>query len=218
MVLKGDVINIEAHHYQAAKKIVEKIVQQIIKSKGIFSISVAGESGSGKSEIAKALQEEFKKYSVSSLILQQDDYFFLPPRSNDKKRRTDFYWIGPQEVRLDLINEHIQQLKTGAKSITKPLVLYNEDMITEETVSIGDSKVIVVEGTYTSLLRNIDHNIFILRTKFDTLESRKKRSRAAHELDEFTDKVLEKEHKIISEHKSLANTIISRTYEVSFIS
>ena len=106
MVLKVDVINIEAHHYQAAKKIVEKIVQQIIKSKGIFSISVAGESGSGKSEIAKALQEEFKKYSVSSLILQQDDYFFLPPRSNDKKIRTDFYWIRPQEVRLVLINEH----------------------------------------------------------------------------------------------------------------
>jgi len=216
--LKGDVINIETHHYQAADKIVQKIIQKIKNSEGIFSISVAGESGSGKSETAKALQEEFKKYSVSSIILQQDDYFFLPPKSNDTKRRTDFNWIGPQEVRLDLINEHLQQLKTGVKSILKPLVHYKEDMITEETVSMGDNKVIIVEGTYTSLLRNIDHKIFISRNKFDTLESRKKRSRAAHELDEFTDKVLEKEHKIISEHKSLANTIISKTYVVKFIS
>lgn len=216
--MKGDVINIEAHHIQAAKNIVAKIVQQIIISNGIYSISIAGESGSGKSEMAKALQEEFFKYSVSSIIFQQDDYFFLPPKSNDKKRRTDFDWIGPQEVRLDLINEHLQELKSAVKSILKPLVIYNEDMITKETVSIEDSKVIIVEGTYTSLLKNIDHKIFIARNKFDTLESRKKRSRAAYELDEFTDKVLEKEHKIISEHKSLANTIISRTYEVSFIS
>ena len=216
--MKGDVINIEAHHIQAAKKIVEKIVQKITSSEKIYIISVAGESGSGKSEMAKALQEEFIKYSVSSIILQQDDYFFLPPRSNDKKRRKDFNWIGPQEVKLDLIDEHLQQLKTGAKSVLKPLVLYNEDMITEETVLIGDSKVIIAEGTYTSLVKYIDHKIFIARNKFDTLESRKKRSRAAYELDEFTDKVLEKEHQIISEHKSLANTIISRTYELEFVS
>ena len=196
----------------------KKSLQQITSSEGdIFSISVAGESGSGKSEMAKALEDELKKFSVSSVILQQDDYFFLPPKSNDKKRRKDFNWIGPQEVKLDLINEHLQQLKTGEKSVLKPLVLYNEDMITEETVLIGDSKVIIVEGTYTSLLKNIDHKIFIARTKNDTLESREKRSRAAHELDDFTDKVLEKEHKIISEHKSLANTIISRTYEVEFV-
>jgi len=215
--LRGDVINIEAYHYDAAKKIVEKILQQIKEEGRIFSISVAGESGSGKSEMAKALEDELKKFSVSSVILQQDDYFFLPPKSNDKKRRKDFNWIGPQEVKLDLINEHLQQLKTGTKSVLKPLVLYNEDMIIEETVLIGDSKVIIVEGTYTSLLKNIDHKIFIARTKNDTLESREKRSRAAHELDEFTDKVLEKEHKIISEHKTLANTIISRTYEVEFV-
>jgi uridine kinase len=216
--LRGDVINIVAYHYDAAKKIVEKILQQIKEEGGIFSISVAGESGSGKSEMAKALEDELKKFSVSSVILQQDDYFFLPPKSNDKKRRKDFNWIGPQEVKLDLISDHIQQIKAGEKSISKPLVLYNDDMITEEAISIGDSKVVIVEGTYTSLLKNIDHKIFIARTKNDTLESREKRSRAAHELDEFTDKVLEKEHKIISEHKSLANTIISRTYEVEFVS
>jgi uridine kinase len=216
--LEGDVINIEPHHYQAAKMIVEKIIQQIKEADGIFSISVAGESGSGKSELAKALEEEFSNFSVSSVILQQDDYFFLPPKSNDKKRRIDFNWIGTQEVKLDLLSDNIQQIKAGAKSIVKPLVLYNEDTITEETISIGDSKVIIVEGTYTSLVRIVDHKIFIARTKRDTLESRKKRSRASHELDEFTDKVLEKEHKIISEHKSLANTIISRAYEVEFVS
>jgi uridine kinase len=149
--------------------------------------------------------------------LQQDDYFILPPKSNDKKRRADFNWIGPQEVKLDLISEHIIKNKAGEKSISKPLVIYNEDKIIEETISTEDNKVIIVEGTYTSLVKNVDYKIFIARTKLDTLESRKKRSRAAHELDEFTDKVLEKEHKIISEHKTLANTIISRTYEVEFV-
>jgi uridine kinase len=215
--LRGDVINVEAHHYQAAEQIVKNIVQQVKDADGIFSISVAGESGSGKSEMAKALEEEFNKFSISSIILQQDDYFLLPPKSNDKKRRADFNWIGLQEVKLDLISEHIIKIKAGEKSISKPLVLYDEDKITEETISTGDSKVIIVEGTYTSLVKNIDHKIFIARTKLDTLESRKKRSRAAHELDEFTDKVLEREHKIISEHKTLANTIISRTYEVEFV-
>lgn len=215
--MKGDIINIEEHHYRAAKIIIEKILYQINNSGKIYSISVAGESGSGKSETAEALKEVFKKKSVPSMIIQQDDYFLLPPRSNDKKRRKDFSWIGPQEVNLDLMDEHIRQLKTGLKSIRKPLVLFEDDTITEETISTGESKVIIAEGTYTSLLKNIDHKIFILSHRFDTLESRKKRSRAAHELDEFAGEILEKEHKIISGHKSLANTFINNAFEVKFI-
>lgn len=216
--MKGDVINIEEHHYRAARKIVERFLNQVINSTGIFAVSIAGESGSGKSETAKALQDTFAEYSVSSIILQQDDYFLLPPKSNDKKRRMDFNWIGPQEVRLDLMDEHLQKVKTGGTSLRKPLVHFNEDIITGETISIGDCKVIIVEGTYTSLLKNIELKIFISGNKFDTLASRKKRSRAAHELDEFADKILEKEHRIISGHESMANIVIDRNYEVTFIS
>jgi uridine kinase len=215
--LKGDVINIEEHHYRVAKKIVHRI-QHILNYGEIHSISVAGESGSGKSETAKALQEEFEKHSLLTIILQQDDYFELPPKTNDRERRVDINRVGPHEVRLELMDEHIKQIKSGIKSLLKPLVLFDEDVITEENVSTEKTKIVIVEGTYTSLLKNIDHKIFIARSKYDTLESRKKRSRAAHELDDYANKILEKEHEIISGHISLVNTVISKTFDVKFLS
>jgi uridine kinase len=77
-------------------------------------------------------------------------------------------------------------------------------------------KVLIVEGTYTSLLRNVDIRIFIDRTREDTLAHREKRNRGHEVGDPFVEGLLEIEHKIIAGHKHLANIIITKTYEVIF--
>jgi uridine kinase len=117
-----------------------------------------------------------------------------------------------QEVRLDLLDEHLQQARSGAERIVKPLVVYGEDRITEETVSLSGIAAVVAEGTYTTALENVDTRVFIDLTYLETLRSRLERAREAQ--DDFLEKVLEIEHRIISEQKDRADTIIDKEYQV----
>ncbi|MFH2071565.1 MAG: hypothetical protein ABIJ75_01815 [Actinomycetota bacterium] len=123
--------------------------------------------------------------------------------------------MGPLEVRLDLLDEHLAAAREGASRITKPLVIYEEDRITEETLTFGEAGVVIAEGTYTSLLENVDRRVFIARNRLDTMDHRMKRGR--EEFDPFIERVLEIEHEIISAHRSRADILITRDYEVGFV-
>lgn len=212
--MKGDKIIVEEHHARAAKKIVEIILNDIKELGGKYTLNVAGESGSGKSEIATAIAEELERNGIESLILQQDDYFVYPPKTNDKTRRKDINWVGTREVQLDVLDQNLRDFLDGHSKIEKPLVSYDEDLITGETVSVVDTKVAIADGTYTTLLKNLSIRTFIDRNHIDTKAYREKRLRHKSELDEFTENVLKIEHSIISSHKELANIIITKDYDV----
>lgn len=215
--MRGDVIILEDYHRAAAEKIVQYIIGEIKSQERRFILTVAGESGSGKSETAKAIQDAFSTQGIEAVILGQDDYFVLPPHTNDAKRRENPQWLGPHvEVKMDLLEQHIIDAIKGNASITKPLVDYPNDAILEENLDITNVEVLIVEGTYTSLLRNVDKRIFITRTREDTLAHRKKRNRGIEVGDPFIEGILEVEHKIIAGHKHLANIIITKTYDVIF--
>jgi uridine kinase len=77
-----------------------------------------------------------------------------------------------------------------------------------------DVKVIIAEGTYTSLLKHVDVKVFISRNWLKTLEARKKRNRGNEVNDPFTEQILATEHKIIAGHKQLADFIINDEYQV----
>jgi uridine kinase len=211
--VKGDKIIIEQHHYDAAKVILNGILNEIKDSKR-YSITVAGESGSGKSETANALKELLNKEGINSVVLGQDDYFILPPKTNDKKRREDFTWVGTNEVKLNLLNDHVMSIKKGIEKIEKPLVDYDNDVVENEVLDANEVKVVIAEGTYTSLLKNIDNKVFIARNRLETMEARKKRNRGNEVGDPFIEDVLKLEHKIISGHKHLADYIIDKDYKV----
>jgi len=213
--MRGDTIIIEPHHRAAAQAIVPMVLPRIAASHGKYAMTVAGESGSGKSETATAIAERLAEHGIASVILQQDDYFVYPPKSNDKARRKDIGWVGPQEVRLDLLDEHLRQFLAGAESIEKPLVIYEDDRIDTETLVLKDAAVAIAEGTYTTLLDNADTRIFIDRSYEDTRAHREKRKRDAAELDPFIDKVLQIEHGIISAQKARADIVIGKDYSVA---
>jgi uridine kinase len=213
--MKGDVIVVEEHHRLAAKEIVSSILISIQSKKSRFTVTVAGESGSGKSETGKAIQEELEKLGIKAVVLGQDDYFVLAPKSNDAKRREDPEWLGPQcEVRLDVLEQNLKDAIEGAMSITKPLIDYDEDLIEEEIISLEGVKVIIAEGTYTSLLKHSDVRIFITRNRLDTLEHRRKRNRGTEVGDPFVENILKIEHLIIAGHKQLADFVITKDYDV----
>jgi uridine kinase len=213
--MKGDVLVIGAHHRRAAAQIAADLVDAIDAKGGRFLVTVAGESGSGKSETAAALAEQLLQVGVAAVVLGQDDYFVLPPRSNDARRRTDPEWLGPHvEVRFDLLQANVDAALAGAGAIEKPVIDYDGDSAAMEVVSLEGVKVVIVEGTYVSLLRHVDRRIFIARNRLETLEHRKRRNRGSEAADPFIEGVLAVEHKIIAGHRALADFVLTRDFDV----
>jgi uridine kinase len=213
--MKGDIILVGEEHKRAADLIIERLRDEIWARERRYTMTVAGESGSGKSETGQALADALEQRGVKALVLQQDDYYVLPPRFNDAARRANFAWVGTTEVKLDLLDSHLQQAWEGADSLTKPLVIYAENLISEETVSLRGIDVVIAEGVYTSLCEHVDRRVFIARNRLETLEHRMKRGR--EEFDPFIEDVLKKEHEIISQHRARADVVITRDYDVEFI-
>lgn len=213
--MQGDVILIGEEHRRAADAIVAHLVDEIHATPRRFTVTVAGESGSGKSEVGQALADALEERDVGAVVLQQDDYYVLPPRFNDAARRANFAWVGTTEVRLDLLDTHLAAAQSGESGVVKPLVIYSENRIDEEEISYEEIQVVIAEGVYTSLCEHVDCRVFIDRNRLETIEHRLKRGR--EEFDPFIEKVLTTEHEIISRHRSKADVIITREYAVEFV-
>jgi len=206
----GDELVVEKHHTERAKEIVEVLgdrVSQVDK----FVMIVAGESGSGKSELASEIARINKENDLSTGILQQDDYFVFPPQTNHKMRKKNIDQVGTYEVKLDFLDSNLRSFKKGDNLIYKPLVDYNNDKITTEELEVGDYRILLAEGTYTTTLQFTDFKIFIDRNYKQTYEDRVRRNR--DRMEPFIEDVLKREHKIISSHKKDADLVVSSDYQ-----
>jgi len=213
--MRGDILVLQEWHRRAAREIVSYILDAIRRKSSRYTMTVAGESGSGKSETGRAIADELEKHGIRSVVLGQDDYYVLPPKSNDQRRRQDPHWLGPHvEVRLDLLEQNLVSALQGKSEITKPLIDYGANTILEETIPLDGVKVLLAEGTYTSLLKHVDTRIFIARTWQDTLADRTTRNRGNEAHDAFVEQVLKTEHKIIAGHQQLADFLITNDYVV----
>jgi uridine kinase len=209
----GDIVEIKPHHLPPARKIIELTEDSIKQKNGIFTFTVGGESGSGKSTLSLALKEVLKNKGYRTFIFHLDDYFRLPPKDNHDQRVADISNVGPQEVNLSLLQKHINKVKSGADTLKKPLVHYRENEIREVIVELEDVDIVITEGTYATLLEEIDSKIFMLRNYKDTYEDRVKRARDP--IVPFTEKVLKIEHEILRDHIPMANLLVDKNYNVS---
>jgi uridine kinase len=208
----GDRVIPKPHHTKAAREVVALIKDDVLTRRAV--LTVAGESGAGKSEIAVELARFLEDEGVRAYIFQQDDYFVRPPKTNDRARRSDIGLVGTQEVNLALLDDHVRAFRhSPGDVITKPLVIFDEDRISEETIAPSDFDVAIAEGTYTTLLDHADYHIFIDRSYVETKGHRQDRNRDP--LDAFIERVLEIEHEIISNNKSRAHLIVNNDYSVA---
>jgi uridine kinase len=206
--MRGDKLVIEEHHTERAKEIVEQVRDRIAQG---FTIAVAGESGSGKSELASEIARFLSESGIPTGILQQDDYFVFPPHTNHEMRRQNIEQVGLYEVKLDFLDSNLRSFKRGESPIYKPLVYFDEDRITVEEMVVEDYQALIAEGTYTSILQFVDLRVFIDRDYKETLDARKKRAR--DKFEPFIKDVLEREHQIISGHKELADIVVTPEFD-----
>jgi len=205
--MRGDKLVIRDYHTRMAQRIVDLLGGQIQDK---YVVSIGGESGSGKSELAVELARILIENGIRTKIIQQDDYFVFPPRTNHEMRRINIRQVGEYEVKLDFIEANLRSFKQGDGQVYKPLALYDEDRIVTELLEVGDTSVLIVEGAYTTRLNFVDKRIFIDRTYQDTEKERLERARDV--IEDFVAEVLEIEHRIISGHKSLADIVVRKDF------
>lgn len=202
--MRGDKLLIQPHHTERAAEIVAFLHDRLAPR---YTITIAGESGSGKSELAFELARLLGESGSPTGVLQQDDYFVFPPKTNHEMRRRNIEQVGPYEVKLDFLDSNLRSFKRDESPIYKPLVIYDEDRITTEEMDVAGLEALIAEGTYTSLLTFVDLRVFIDRDYTQTLADRRRRAR--DKFEPFVLDVLAREHVIISSHKARADLFIS---------
>ncbi len=200
--------------YESVLSTANQLLQQIVLSKNKLQVlSVAGESGSGKTTMGKAIKQLLEEKGFSVLLLHQDDYFKLPPQKNHQARLANFDHIGTSEVKLDLIDEQIKSIKTKqSKTIQIPVMNWKTDSEEAVDVNVENINVVVVEGTYTTLLNEVETKIFITSTYQQTKKNRLERNREI--VTDFIEKVLAKESAIIQSHAVKANFWIDENLQL----
>ena len=175
-------------------------------------IAVAGESGSGKSVTASDLASALNDAGIRTAIIHQDNYFVRPPRTNHEFRLTDLSSVGPQEVQMDLIQEHMRAFRAG-EIVSAPIVDYAGNRFLSELLDFSGADVLVVEGTYALRLDGVDIAVFLEATWKDTEGRRKARNRDID--DPFVDQVLDIEHRLIAPQRARADILLDRDYMIS---
>lgn len=211
--MKGDIILLKPEYYTIAQQISQWLAKDLLAVPK-FVIVVAGESGSGKSVTAITLSKELENSNVKNAVIHMDDYFKLPPRSNHLNRLRSLDNVGISEVRIDLLQQNLDDFINGKEILCKPTVDYEENSISEERLQVGDCQVMIIEGTYTAALQHAHLIVFLERTYIETLQNRKLRNREAH--SEFIEQVLALEHEIIVPYKEKSHIIIDRNYNVTY--
>ncbi|MEN8145293.1 MAG: hypothetical protein ABFS14_10125 [Gemmatimonadota bacterium] len=169
-------------------------------------IGIGGESCAGKSVTAPALAAEFSGAGVQAAVLDQDGYFLLPPRANHLARSTDLSRVGPQEVDLGRLEQHIAAYRDGAEFVDVPVTDRKTDTFVSRRLSLAGVRVLIVEGTYVLSLPDLDARLFLSGTYQETWDRRRQRNRDQDE--PVIGEVLAIEHQLIVTYKEVADIVV----------
>ena len=202
--------------YDAAARALADLLAEVLAERGASGfgrasgprvvVGVAGESGSGKSVTAAGLARELAARGVPAGVIHQDDYFVRPPKANHAHRLLDLAHVGPHEVDLARIAEHVAAFRAGRDGVEAPLVDYPRDRFVVERRDFSGLAALVVEGTYVLTLADLDARVFLEATHEHTRERRRARARDSETPIEA--RVLAIEHAVIARQALAADVLV----------
>ncbi len=204
-----DILLIEEWHHQVCQKIFE-IIKSRIKSKEIITIS--GESGSGKSELAHLICRKLKESGFLAKNISGDNFYKVPPKERQSYREKYAIEkvIGPDEYDWKLLTSLLDQFKNGKKA-SFPCIDLITDQIDTLNTDFKNVNILVFDGLYAIKLDS-NYRIYI----DITYEKNKKAQvlRNKETLNELRMKILTEEHKKVVSLKPLANIIVKEDFSV----
>lgn len=208
----GDNHHLKPEYTETALNLWDQLTHHPAIHQSKMVIGIAGESGSGKTISALALKDVAMKNGKSVVVVHLDDFFILPPKSNHEARLANIAQVGLGEVNMVKLQQVIANFKSNEKQVHQPLVNYNENAILDLTWNAQLYDVLIVEGTYTLFLENLDVKIFIDRNYTQTHQDRITRGREM--ADPFIEEVLAIEHNIIKQQKDGCDLCIQSDFTI----
>jgi len=204
----GDVLLIERKHERVARELAAKINKLQFNK---LAISIGGESGSGKSEIAETLRNVLRKENFKVKILHLDNYYIIAPDiRNDYRKENGVSVVGLHEINWDILNENIRAFRLG-KSTTIPFLDLYTNQEDKLVTDFKDIDVIIVEGLY-ACNAPCDVRVFIDITYHETKKAQLKRGK--EKLDDMRIQVLQKEHTEVQSLRNKVDYFISQNFSV----
>lgn len=186
----------------------------IAASPYIFTVGVAGDSGSGKTTFTQGVRDIFGSDLVSTITL--DDYHRL---DREGRKREGLTALNPQANRIDLLEQHLVLLRRGVP-VEKPV--YNHTTGTfDPSVIFWPKKILILEGLHTlltpTLLKYLDFTLFVdpdREVKYDW-KLRRDTSKRGYSQDAVENEIAEREPeyvKYILPQKEHADAVIGIGY------
>lgn len=186
----------------------------IAASPCIFTLGVAGDSGSGKTTFTQGVRSIFGDDLVSTITL--DDYHSL-----DRAGRTDqgITALDPRANRIDLFEQDLIQLKQGVP-IEKPVYNHNTGKF-DPPALFRPKKILIIEGLHTlftpTLRKYLDFTLFVdpaKQVKYDW-KIRRDMKKRGYSRDAVMKEIIAREpdfERYIAPQKEYADAVIGIDY------
>jgi uridine kinase len=199
----NDVVTIEKKHTNAAKTLYDRVIRD---RKTKFIVTISGEVGAGKCEIAHELGRILIEAGISVKLLHMDNYYHIPPRERqDWRKKNGLEKIGYDEYDWATINQNIDDFRMNLKSVIPVVDLFTQNVDQLHT-DFNGIEVLIIEGLYSIRINQSDLRVFIELTYEDTWEEQTLTHKEI--LDDFRLEVLKQEHKAVQSLKSQADFYI----------
>jgi len=199
----NDVVTIEKKHTNAAATLFERVVHDY---KPKFIVTISGEVGTGKCEIAHELGRKLIEAGKSVKLLHMDNYYIIPPLERlEWRKKNGLGKIGYDEYDWNTINQNIDDFRMNKKSVM-PIVDLFTQQVDQLYTDFNGIDVLIIAGLYSIKINQSDLRVFIELTFEDTWEEQLTTHKEV--LDDFRIEVLKHEHKAVQSLKTLADFYI----------
>ncbi len=192
----------------------KNFIDTIAASPYIFTLGVAGDSGSGKSTFTQGIRSIFGNNLVSTITL--DDYHSL---DRDGRRERGITALNPEANCIDRLEQDLFLLKRGIP-IVKPSYNHSTGKFDPPSV-FQPKKILILEGLHTlftpTLRKNLDFSLFVdpaNRVKYDW-KIRRDVNKRGYSRKAVLEEIAEREpdyERYIAPQKEFADAVIGIDY------
>lgn len=199
----NDVVTIEKKHTNAAITLFDRVMRD---RKIKFIVTISGEVGTGKCEIAHELGRKLIEAGISVKLLHMDNYYHIPPLERQEwRKKNGLEKIGYDEYDWNTINKNIDDFRMNKTSVLPVVDLFTQKADQLHT-DFNGIEILIIEGLYSIRINQSDLRVFIELTYEDTWDEQKLTHKEV--LDDFRLEVLAHEHKAVQSLKGLADFYI----------
>jgi len=201
----GDVVIVEPLHFVKTNIILPEIIKRFNGKKMI--ITIAGMSGSNKTEISTVLQRLlWEKHRIRSKQLHLDDYYLNDYHNrNEARKQTDT--IGREEIDWDKLNKVLKRFRSNKKKLYVQRVHLFLDSLEYSISPNHKIQILIIEGLFANYIQDKDFAIYLDGNPKQTYEFRKKRAKENPD-DKFRQYVVQRECNCVVQSKQYSDLII----------